>query len=119
MARPQKPAELWPLDACFRDCCLASATALSRVALLRCRTAPPPWLPAARAGSSPILIGSEIAKPTQYMKERSRRPRRPAWGTIAVLALVTVALALAWRYTPLADVLTAERISNWSRSVQG
>jgi uncharacterized membrane protein YdjX (TVP38/TMEM64 family) len=53
------------------------------------------------------------------MKERSRRPRRPAWGTIAVLALVTVALALAWRYTPLADVLTAERISNWSRSVQG
>jgi phospholipase D1/2 len=47
------------------------------------------------------------------------RGRRPAWGKIALIALVTLALAAAWRYTPLAEVLTAERISSWSRSVQG
>jgi phospholipase D1/2 len=41
----------------------------------------------------------------------------PAWGKIALIALVVTALAAIWRYTPLADFLTAERIIGWADSV--
>jgi phospholipase D1/2 len=33
------------------------------------------------------------------------------------LAIVIVALFLAWRYTPLAEVVTAERVMAWARAV--
>lgn len=47
-------------------------------------------------------------------------PRRgPAWGRIVGFALVLVGLALAWRYTPLADLLTAERVREWARAAGG
>jgi phospholipase D1/2 len=41
----------------------------------------------------------------------------PAWGKLAVLAFVFLVLTLAWRYTPLAGVVTAERVIDWARSV--
>lgn len=41
-----------------------------------------------------------------------RRGRR-LWFKLGALALVVMALALAWRYTPLADVFTSERIIGW------
>lgn len=40
---------------------------------------------------------------------RPRRPRKPAWGKLAAIAGVIFALFLAWRYTPLAEVVTVER----------
>lgn len=48
------------------------------------------------------------------------RPRhnRPAWGKIAAAALVLAALAAVWRFTPLAEYLTAERINGWARLVR-
>jgi uncharacterized membrane protein YdjX (TVP38/TMEM64 family) len=39
----------------------------------------------------------------------------PAWGKFAVAALVLVALTLAWRFTPLADVVTAANVTAWAR----
>lgn len=46
------------------------------------------------------------------------RPQRPAWGKIGAAALVLVALAALWRFTPLAEYLTAERINAWARVVR-
>ncbi len=50
------------------------------------------------------------------MKKKSRR--RPAWGKIAVGAGVLLALALAWKYTPLAELLTRENAVAWSRAAR-
>jgi uncharacterized membrane protein YdjX (TVP38/TMEM64 family) len=41
----------------------------------------------------------------------------PAWGKIALIALAVCALTLAWRYTPLAGIVTGERVIEWARSV--
>ena len=45
--------------------------------------------------------------------------RKPAWGKLLALALAIAGLALAWRYTPLSELLTAERINEWARTVRG
>lgn len=50
-------------------------------------------------------------------RRSSARHSRPAWAKIAPLAIVLVALFLAWRYTPLAEVVTAERAMAWARAV--
>jgi phospholipase D1/2 len=47
-----------------------------------------------------------------------KRQRKPAWGKIALAALVVAGLAIAWRFTPLADYLTAQRITEWARTVR-
>jgi phospholipase D1/2 len=36
-----------------------------------------------------------------------RRPARPAWGKLAIVAGVLFALFVAWRYTPLEDIVIA------------
>ena len=36
-----------------------------------------------------------------------------------LIALATAALAAAWRFTPLAELVTAERIVGWARAVRG
>jgi phospholipase D1/2 len=46
-------------------------------------------------------------------------PRQPAWGKILLAVLATAALAAAWRYTPLSEFITAERIVGWARAVRG
>jgi phospholipase D1/2 len=45
-------------------------------------------------------------------------PRRPAWGKIAAAALALVALALAWKFTPLADYLTRDNALAWARAAR-
>jgi uncharacterized membrane protein YdjX (TVP38/TMEM64 family) len=45
--------------------------------------------------------------------------RKPAWGKIALFALGVAALAAAWRWTPLAELATAENILAWTRAVRG
>jgi len=48
-----------------------------------------------------------------------KRPRRrPAWGKIAATLALLAALALAWRYTPLAEFVTPERVIAWGRAVR-
>ena len=48
----------------------------------------------------------------------SRRRRRPAWGKLAGIALLLVAVAASWRYTPLRDYITAERMVAWADAVR-
>ena len=44
--------------------------------------------------------------------------RQPAWGKIAAIALVLGAAALAWRYTPLSQYVSGERLIGWARAVR-
>ena len=46
------------------------------------------------------------------------RKEGPAWGKLATILAVTAALAAAWRYTPLSELVTAERIVAWARAVR-
>jgi uncharacterized membrane protein YdjX (TVP38/TMEM64 family) len=46
------------------------------------------------------------------------RRQRPAWGKIAAAVLALAALAAAWRWTPLADYITPQRIMAWARVVR-
>lgn len=46
------------------------------------------------------------------------RLRRPAWGKIAVAFCVLAALAAAWRYTPLAEMITPQGIGEWARVIR-
>jgi uncharacterized membrane protein YdjX (TVP38/TMEM64 family) len=48
---------------------------------------------------------------------RKARAARPAWIKLAILAAVVLGLFLAWRFTPLADLVTAERMSALARTV--
>lgn len=48
----------------------------------------------------------------------SARRRRPAWGKLAGIALLLVAAAASWRYTPLRDYITAERMVAWADAVR-
>ncbi|HJT62382.1 MAG TPA: VTT domain-containing protein [Burkholderiales bacterium] len=52
-------------------------------------------------------------------KSTSRRgKRRPAWGKLGLILLGAAALAAVWRWTPLAEIVTAERIVGWTRTVR-
>jgi len=49
---------------------------------------------------------------------RKTRKAKPAWGKIAIGAGVLVALALAWRYTPLNEFLSRENVLSWARAAR-
>jgi len=44
-------------------------------------------------------------------------PTGPEWGKLALVALTVAALAAVWRYTPLRDYLTADRVFDWAGTV--
>ena len=48
-----------------------------------------------------------------------RASRKPAWGKLIGIALACAALAAAWRFTPLAELVTPERIIAWAKAVRG
>lgn len=48
----------------------------------------------------------------------TRKSRRPPWHKIALLTLALGALAAAWRYTPLKELITSEHIGAWARAVR-
>lgn len=53
------------------------------------------------------------------MAERKRPARRrPAWGKLAAIAGALLAVALAWKFTPLADYLTRENAVAWARAAR-
>src|SRR5918996_2637857 len=53
------------------------------------------------------------------MRESRKSRRQPAWGKIALIVLACAALAAAWRYTPLSEFITAQRVMDWARAVRG
>jgi uncharacterized membrane protein YdjX (TVP38/TMEM64 family) len=46
-----------------------------------------------------------------------KRSSRPTWQKIVPALVVMLGLFLAWRYTPLADVITASNVVKWARTV--
>jgi phospholipase D1/2 len=44
--------------------------------------------------------------------------RGPAWGKLIAIAVVFAALAAAWRWTPLAEIVTVENVLRWTRAVR-
>lgn len=50
---------------------------------------------------------------------RKRSARKPAWGKLLAIVVVVAALAAAWRWTPLAEIVTADNILAWSRAARG
>jgi phospholipase D1/2 len=54
------------------------------------------------------------------MAKKTRRSgkRGPAWGKLALILLAAAALAAVWRWTPLAEIVTTERILGWTRAVR-
>ncbi len=49
---------------------------------------------------------------------KKSRKRGPAWGKLIAIAVVLAALAAAWRWTPLAEIVTVENILRWTRAVR-
>lgn len=47
---------------------------------------------------------------------RGKAHRRPAWGKLVLIVVVIAALTATWRYTPLREFLTPERIFDWAHT---
>ncbi len=43
----------------------------------------------------------------------------PAWGTLILAALLITGLALAWRFTPLGEIVTSGNVTDWAREFGG
>ena len=52
----------------------------------------------------------------EFAPETEAARSGPAWGKLALIALAILALTLAWRHTPLAAIVTAERAIDWARA---
>jgi len=53
---------------------------------------------------------------TDRVSASNREKGRPAWGRLAFFAVVIAALAALWRFTPLAEFASAERVIDWSKA---
>jgi phospholipase D1/2 len=47
--------------------------------------------------------------------EAPQQKHGPAWGKLAAIAAVVLALTAAWRFTPLAGLITAENVIAWAK----
>jgi phospholipase D1/2 len=56
--------------------------------------------------------------PTAAAARRSRTGRGPAWGKIIAFLVFCIALAAAWRYTPLSELVTPAKLTEWARGVR-
>jgi uncharacterized membrane protein YdjX (TVP38/TMEM64 family) len=52
----------------------------------------------------------------QDTRRAAHGSRRAAWLELLAFALIVAALAAAWRYTPLSQFFTADRITAWARA---
>ena len=55
---------------------------------------------------------------TKAAAGRKAAKKHPAWGKILFITLALAALGAAWRYTPLADYLTLDRVNRVARVVK-
>jgi uncharacterized membrane protein YdjX (TVP38/TMEM64 family) len=53
----------------------------------------------------------------QFAPDTSEHRKGPAWGKIALIAVLVTALAAVWRYTPLSQYLTPERVFDWASAI--
>jgi phospholipase D1/2 len=62
----------------------------------------------------PIALETLLSE--RHAVEVAAAPQRPAWGKLASILLTIAALAALWRFTPLADVATAEAAIKWAKA---
>jgi phospholipase D1/2 len=62
----------------------------------------------------PIALETLLSE--RHAVEVAAAPQRPAWGKLAAIVLTIAALAALWRFTPLADVATAEAAIKWAKA---
>ncbi|HEY1290097.1 MAG TPA: VTT domain-containing protein [Burkholderiales bacterium] len=53
---------------------------------------------------------------TDRVSAANQENGHPAWGRLALFALLIAALAGLWRFTPLAELASAERVIDWSKA---
>ncbi len=51
----------------------------------------------------------------QPLSSAPTAPRPPGWRVVALLCVVGLALALAWSYSPLADLITRDKVVAWGK----
>lgn len=49
---------------------------------------------------------------------KTARSRRPAWGTLAIVAVLAIGLFAAWRYTPLEDFVIVEFVRALAKAMK-
>ena len=72
-----------------------------------------------------VLELASVADPAEPLTQNffdappSTAESRPAWGRLAVIAAVFAVLAALWRFTPLADVVTPQKVVEWAKDFGG
>ncbi len=61
----------------------------------------------------PIALEALVA---ERVLEDQEKAEKPAWGKIALFVLVVAGLTALWRFTPLAQVVTAENVIGWAKA---
>jgi phospholipase D1/2 len=64
----------------------------------------------------PVALSDLAAFFNSDVPEDTRRSG-PAWGKIAMIVLVVAGLTALWKFTPLAELLEANRVTRWAREV--
>jgi phosphatidylserine/phosphatidylglycerophosphate/cardiolipin synthase-like enzyme/uncharacterized membrane protein YdjX (TVP38/TMEM64 family) len=64
----------------------------------------------------PIALEALGSEPVHREAASLVVPERPAWGRLALIALVFALLAALWRFTPLAGIVTAESVIAWAHA---
>jgi uncharacterized membrane protein YdjX (TVP38/TMEM64 family) len=84
---------------------------------------------ASQAWPEPLVSVASVADPEEPIsldflelelganKSAPEPSDRPAWGKIAIFVVAIAALAAAWRYTPLAHLVTPENVMRWAREM--
>ena len=60
-------------------------------------------------------ISLDFLKVERTADQPAEKRRGPAWGKLAAIAAVVLALTAAWRFTPLAELITAENVVAWAK----
>ena len=55
----------------------------------------------------------------EFKPDMAKEKSGPAWGTFVAVALVFAALTAVWRFTPLGELVTADRVIEWARDFAG
>jgi len=64
----------------------------------------------------PIALDVLKAGPAYGEAASALLPERPDWGRLALIALGFALLAAAWRFTPLSEIVTAQKVIGWAHA---
>lgn len=73
------------------------------------------WYPVRLRASGLHDVRSNVS---HLQVKAGRKPRRVPWIKLALIVLAFMAMAAAWRYTPLAEWITLERVAGWARAIR-